>query len=43
MLVPLYATLTDTRERMFTIMFKRTIISDVVQGILIGGGLGFVT
>ena len=28
---------------MFAIMFRRTIVSDVMQGILIGGGLAFVT
>jgi hypothetical protein len=28
---------------MFAIMFKRTIVSDVVQGIIVSGGLGFVT
>src|SRR5664279_4141409 len=39
----LYATLTDTRERMFAIMFRRTIVSDVVQGIIIGGVLAFIT
>jgi len=38
-----YATLTDTRERMFAIMFRRTIVSDVVQGIIIGGVLAFIT
>ena len=39
----LYATLPDTRERMFAIMFRRTIVSDVVQGIIIGGVLAFIT
>jgi hypothetical protein len=39
----LYATLTDTHERVFAIMFRRTIVSDVVQGIIIGGVLGFLT
>jgi hypothetical protein len=28
---------------MFAIMFRRTIVSDVVQGIIIGGVLGFLT
>jgi hypothetical protein len=28
---------------MFAIMFRRTIVSDVVQGIIIGGVLAFVT
>jgi hypothetical protein len=28
---------------MFAIMFKRTIVSDVVQGIIIGGVLDFIT
>jgi len=28
---PLYATLTDIRERIFVIMTRRTIVSDVVQ------------
>ncbi len=40
----IYATLTDTRERMFASMFKRmfasmfrrTIVADVVQGIIVG-------
>jgi len=40
---PLYATLTHTRERMFAIMFRRTIVADVVQGIIIGGVLAFIT
>jgi hypothetical protein len=39
----LYATLADARERMFAIMFRRTIVSDVVQGIIIGGMLAFIT
>ena len=34
---------TDTRERIFAIMFRRTIVSDVVQGLIIGGVLGFIT
>jgi len=28
---------------MFVIMFRRSIVSDVVQGIIIGGGLAFIT
>jgi hypothetical protein len=28
---------------MFAIMFRRTIVSDVVQGIIIGGVLAFIT
>ncbi len=40
---PLYATLTDTRERMFAIMFRRTIVADVVQGIIVGGLLASFT
>ncbi len=40
---PLYTTLTNTRERMFAIMFRRTIVSDVVQGIIVGGVLAFFT
>jgi hypothetical protein len=39
----LYAAFTDTHERVFAIMFRRTIVSDVVQGIIIGGVLGFLT
>lgn len=33
----LYATLLDTRERKFAILFRRTIVADVVQGIIVGG------
>jgi len=52
-LKPRYTTLTDTLEEVFTIMFKRTIIrilmfnrtifTDVVQGIIIGGVLAYIT
>jgi hypothetical protein len=30
-------------KRMFAIMFRRTIIADVVQGIIVGGVLAFIT
>jgi hypothetical protein len=30
-------------KRMFAIMFRRTIIADVVQGIIVGGLLAFFT
>jgi len=28
---------------MFAVMFRRTIASDIVQGIIVSGGLAFVT